>query len=115
VRKAKTDPEPLPSEEKGLETRPEADNLVGIYAALTASSKADVLKEFGSAQFSSFKNALVEVCVARLSPIAGEMKRLMADPGHVDSILIDGADRARTIARETMNKTKDIVGFIHRR
>ncbi len=81
VRKAKTDPEPLPSEEKGLETRPEADNLVGIYAALTGESRADVLKEFGGAQFSSFKNALVEVCVARLSPIASEMKRLMADPG----------------------------------
>ncbi len=115
VRKAKTDPEPLPSEEKGLESRPEADNLVGIYAALTGKPKADVLQEFGGAQFSSFKNALVEVCVARLSPIAVEMKRLMADPGHVDSILIDGADRARVIAAETMRKTKDIVGFIHKR
>jgi tryptophanyl-tRNA synthetase len=115
VRKAKTDPEPLPSEEKGLETRPEADNLVGIYSALTGKSRADVLKEFGGAQFSSFKNALVEVCVARLSPIATEMKRLMADPGHVDSILIDGANRARVIASETMSKTKDIVGFIHKR
>jgi tryptophanyl-tRNA synthetase len=114
VRKAKTDPEPLPSEEKGLEARPEADNLVGIYAALTGKSKADVLKEFGGAQFSSFKNGLVDVCVSRLSPIASEMKRLMADPGHVDSILIDGADRARVIAAETMRKTKDIVGFVHR-
>jgi tryptophanyl-tRNA synthetase len=115
VRKAKTDPEPLPSEEKGLEARPEADNLVGIYAALTGKSKADVLREFGGAQFSSFKNSLVEVCVARLSPIAGEMKRLMADPSHVDAILIDGASRARVIAAETMRKTKDIVGFIHKR
>src|SRR5690242_8251572 len=115
IRKAKTDPEPLPSEEKGLETRPEADNLVGIYAALADKSKADVLKEFGGAQFSSFKNALVEVCVGRLSPIASEVKRLMADPGHVDSILADGADRARVIAAETMRKTKDIIGFIHKR
>jgi tryptophanyl-tRNA synthetase len=115
VRKAKTDPEPLPSEEKGLEPRPEADNLVGIYAALAGKAKADVLKEFGGAQFSSFKNALVEVCVSRLSPIASEVKRLMADPGHVDSILVDGADRARVIAAETMRKTKDIIGFIHRR
>lgn len=114
VRKAKTDPEPLPSEEKGLETRPEADNLVGIYAALSGNSKADVLKDFGGAQFSSFKNALVEVCVARLSPIAAEMKRLMADPAHVDSVLVDGADRARAIAAETMRKTKDIVGLIHK-
>ena len=63
IRKAKTDPEPLPSEEKGLENRPEADNLVGIYAALADRNKADVLSEFGGGQFSSFKNALVELCV----------------------------------------------------
>jgi tryptophanyl-tRNA synthetase len=114
IRKAKTDPEPLPSEEKGLEARPEADNLVGIYAALAERSKADILKEFGGGQFSGFKNALVELCVTKLSPIASEMKRLVADPGHVDSILIDGADRAQAIAAETMKKAKDIVGFIRR-
>ena len=85
IRKAKTDPEPLPSEEKGLEARPEADNLVGIYAALSGRSKQEVLTEFGGGQFSSFKNALVELCVAKLAPIASEMKRLVADPGHVDS------------------------------
>jgi len=113
--RAKTDPEPLPSEEKGLEARPEADNLVGIYAALSGRSKADVLGEFGGGQFSNFKNALVELCVAKLSPIASEMKRLVADPGHVDAILIDGADRARAIAAETMKATKDIVGFVRRR
>ena len=115
VRKAKTDPEPLPSEEKGLEARPEADNLVGIYAALSDQTKADVLREFGGGQFSSFKSALVELCVAKLSPIASEMKRLVADPGHVDSILVDGADRARAIATETMQATKDIVGFVRKR
>ena len=115
VRKAKTDPEPLPGEEKGLETRPEADNLVGIYAALSEKSKADVLREFGGAQFSSFKTALVDLCVGKLSPIASEMQRLVADPGHVDSILIDGADRARTLAAETMDAVKDIVGFIRKR
>jgi tryptophanyl-tRNA synthetase len=104
----------LPSEEKGLENRPEADNLVGIYAALAGISKQAVLKDFGGGQFSSFKNALVDLCVAKLAPIAGEMKRLVADPGHVDAILIDGANRARTIADETMRKTKDIVGFIQR-
>ena len=112
VRKAKTDPEPLPTEEKGLESRPEADNLVGIYAALAGVSKASVLRDFGAGQFSGFKNALVELCVAKLSPIASEMKRLVADPGHVDSILADGANRARVIAAETMKATKDIVGFI---
>jgi tryptophanyl-tRNA synthetase len=115
IRKAKTDPEPLPSEEKGLESRPEADNLVGIYAALSNRPKADVLREFGGGQFSSFKNALVELCVAKLAPIAGEMKRLTADPAYVDSVLVDGADRARTIAAETMQTAKDIVGFIRKR
>jgi tryptophanyl-tRNA synthetase len=114
IRKAKTDPEPLPSEEKGLETRPEADNLVGIFAALSGRDKSDVLREFGGGQFSNFKNALVELCVARLSPIASEMKRLVADPGHVDSILVDGADRARAIAAETMKAAKDIIGFIRK-
>src|SRR6187431_2836240 len=115
IRKAKTDPEPLPSEEKGLETRPEADNLVGIYAALQGVSKAEVLGQFGGGQFSTFKTALVDLAVAKLGPIGAEMKRLMADPGHVDAVLVDGADRARVIAAETMNKTKDIVGFIHKR
>jgi len=115
IRKAKTDPEPLPTEEKGLETRPEADNLVGIFAALSDRSKADVLRDFGGGQFSSFKSALVEMCVSKLSPISGEMKRLVADPGHIDSILVDGAERARAIADETMKLTKDIVGFVRKR
>jgi tryptophanyl-tRNA synthetase len=115
IRKAKTDPEPLPSEEKGLETRPEADNLVGIYAALSGRTKSDVLGEFGGGQFSSFKNSLVDLCVARLSPIASEMKRLVADPGHVDAILVDGADRARALADETMKAARDIVGFVRKR
>jgi tryptophanyl-tRNA synthetase len=115
IRKAKTDPEPLPTDEKGLETRPEADNLVGIYAALSELTKADVLRDFGGGQFSRFKNALVELCVTKLAPVAVEMKRLAGDPGYVDAVLIDGADRARAIAAETMRATKDIVGFIHAR
>ena len=114
IRKAKTDPEPLPTEENGLEKRPEADNLVGIFAALSGRSKDDVLREFGGGQFSSFKNALVDVCVAKLSPIAAEMRRLTADPSHIDAILIDGADRARAIASKTMQTSKDIVGFVRK-
>ena len=74
-----------------------------------------MLGEFGGGQFSNFKNALAELCIAKLSPIAAEMKRLMADPGHVDAILVDGADRAREIAAETMKATKDIVGFVRKR
>src|SRR5437588_11254117 len=112
IRKAKTDPEPLPSEEKGLEPRAEADNLVGIYAALAGKPKSEVLSEFGGAQFSTFKSALVDLSVAKLSPIAAEMKRLTADEGYVDSVLIDGADRARAIASETMDAVKDILGFV---
>jgi tryptophanyl-tRNA synthetase len=112
VRKAKTDPEPLPSEEAGLVARPEAENLVGIYAALADASKAEVLKEFGGAQFSTFKSALVDVSVAKLSPIAAEMKRLMQDPAYIDAVLAQGADRASAIATETINAVKDILGFI---
>ena len=111
-RKAKTDPEPLPSEEAGLEPRPEADNLVGIYAALADKSKADVLREFGGAQFSTFKSALVDISVAKLSPIASEMKRLTRDPAHIDRVLAEGADRANAIASETIKAVKDILGFI---
>src|ERR1700726_2436796 len=86
IRKAKTDPEPLPSEEKGLGLRPEADNLVGLYAALAGRTKAEILGEFGGGQFSNFKNSLVELCVAKLAPIASDMKRLGGDPGPVDPV-----------------------------
>ncbi|MBV9262070.1 MAG: tryptophan--tRNA ligase [Pseudolabrys sp.] len=113
VRKAKTDPEPLPSEEKGLEKRPEADNLVGIYAALHNKTKSDVLNEFGGGQFSTFKTALADLAVAKLGPIGAEMKRLVQDPAHIDAILRDGSRRASAIAAETMKAVKDIVGFVH--
>ncbi|MFM8607170.1 MAG: tryptophan--tRNA ligase [Hyphomicrobiales bacterium] len=112
VRKAKTDPEPLPSEEEGLKPRPEADNLVGIFAALSGSSKSAVLREFGGAQFSTFKSALVDLSVARLGPIGAEMKKLTTDPVYIDSVLADGSERAGQIARKTMDAVKDILGFI---
>jgi tryptophanyl-tRNA synthetase len=115
IRKAKTDPDPLPSEEKGLEPRPEADNLVGIYAALSDKPKSAVLSEFGGAQFSGFKSSLVDLAVAKLAPIAAEMKRLSQDDAYIDRVLFDGADRARAIAAETMNATKDIMGFVRKR
>jgi tryptophanyl-tRNA synthetase len=112
VRRAKTDPEPLPSEEKGLETRPEADNLVGIYAALADTTRAKVLAQFGNAQFSTFKNALTELAVAKLNPINSEMKRLLNDPAAIDAVLADGSARAQKLAGETMKAVKDIVGFV---
>ena len=112
VRKAKTDPDALPSEVEGLSKRPEADNLVGIFAALNGQSKADVLKTFGGGNFSTFKSALVDLSVAKLVPIGTEMRRLTADPRHIDGVLANGAARAREIARVTMAAVKDIVGFV---
>ena len=105
-------PHPLPHDEKDFEARPEADNLVGIHAALADTTRADVLKEFGGAQFSTFKAALVDLAVAKLSPITTEMQRLQHDPGYIDAVLADGAERARALAAPTMKSVKDIVGFI---
>lgn len=112
IRKAKTDPEPLPSELDGLKDRAEADNLVGIFAALTKTSKADVLSEYGGRAFSEFKPALTEVAIEALSPINAEMRRLMDQPDHIDAILKDGSERAGVIAEKTMNGVKDIIGFL---
>ncbi len=112
IQKAKTDTEPLPSEETGLSGRPEADNLVGIYAAMSNATKADVLKEYGGGQFSGFKKALAELSVAKISPITAEMRRLTADPAEIDRILADGSRRARAISAPIMDKVKDLVGFI---
>ncbi|MBB3287431.1 MULTISPECIES: tryptophan--tRNA ligase [Rhizobium] len=113
IRKAKTDPDGLPSETAGLAGRPEADNLVGIYAALADKSKAEVLSEFGGQQFSVFKPALVDLAVHVLSPITMEMRRLMADPGHIDAVLRDGSARARARADVTMKQIRDIIGFLY--
>jgi tryptophanyl-tRNA synthetase len=112
LRKAKTDPEPLPSEVDGLKGRPEAENLVGIYAALAGTSREAVLREFGGAQFSAFKPALTELAVSRLAPIAAEMRRLKDDPGHIDAVLADGAQRARALAGPIMDEVKDVVGLL---
>ena len=112
VRKAKTDPEPLPSDVEGLAGRPEAENLIGIFAALNDSSRESVLKEFGGAQFSAFKNALVDLAVAKLGPIGAEMRRLESDPAYIDSILRDGSQRARGLARPVMDQVKDVLGLI---
>ncbi len=114
VRKAKTDPEPLPTEEEGLKPRPEADNLVGIYAALSDKTKSEVLKDFGGAQFSTFKSALVDLSVAKLGPIGAEMKKLTADPAYIDAVLADGSERAGKLARANMDAVKDILGFVRR-
>jgi len=111
-KRATTDPEPLPSDVKGLEGRAEADNLVGIYAALSDSTKEDVLRQFGGQGWGAFKPALADLAVAKLAPIAAETRRLVADPASIDAFMADGAERARAIAEQTMSEVRRIVGFI---
>ena len=112
-RKAKTDPDALPSEEAGLEGRPEARNLVAIYAALGDQSVAQVLGDVGGKQFSEFKPMLVERAVETLSPISAEMTRLMKDPAEIDRILAQGAENARAIAKPIIEQTYDIMGLLN--
>ncbi len=112
IRKAKTDAGALPGEVEGLAGRPEADNLVGIFAALADETKADVLRRFAGGQFSQFKNALAELAVAKLTPIRAEIMRLKGDPGFVDSVLATGARKARLIAQPNMDAVKDILGLV---
>ena len=112
IRKAKTDPEPLPSETGGLAGRPEADNLVGIYAALSDRSREQVLNEFGGGQFSTFKSALADLAVAKLGPIGAKMTQLKSDQAYIDKVLKRGAERARALAKPNMDTVKDIVGFL---
>lgn len=111
IRKAKTDPEALPSEEVGLEGRAEARNLVAIYAALADESVEKVLTEVGGKQFSEFKPMLVERAVEKLSPISAEMRRLLDDKSEIDRVLEGGAERARTIAAPILKRTYEIVGL----
>ena len=112
IRRAKTDPEELPSETEGLKERPEASNLVGIFAALSNQTSADVLQEFGGRGFGDFKPALAELAIEKLAPISDEMRKLMADPGHIDAVLADGAERARAIAEPILSEVHEIVGMI---
>jgi tryptophanyl-tRNA synthetase len=111
IRKAKTDPEALPSEEAGLEGRAEARNLVAIYAALADESVEKVLTEVGGKQFSEFKPMLVERAVEKLSPISAEMRRLLNDESEIDRVLEGGAERARAIAAPILKHTYEIVGL----
>ncbi|HEX3808867.1 MAG TPA: tryptophan--tRNA ligase [Rhizomicrobium sp.] len=112
IRRAKTDPEALPDSKKGLEGRPEAENLINIYAALSDEAVDKVIAQFAGQQFSGFKNALAELAVAKLTPIADEMRRLLADPAEIDRVLKSGAERARAIAEPIVLEVKHRVGFI---
>ena len=112
IRRAKTDPNPLPEDEKGLAGRPEAENLINIYAGLSEIPVRDVIAKFAGQQFSGFKNELAELAVTRLKPVADEMRRLMGDPAEIDRILKEGAEKARDVATPIMHEVKKIVGFV---
>ena len=112
IRRAKTDPEPLPQTIADLEKRPEADNLVGIYAALADITREAALARFAGENFSTFKEALSALSVEVLGKIGGEMRRLMAEPGHIDRVLRHGAERANEIAQPILREVQDITGLL---
>jgi tryptophanyl-tRNA synthetase len=112
IRRAKTDPEPLPTDAAGLAGRPEADNLVGIYAALARQSRERALAAVGGKQFSQFKQELTELAVSVLGPIGREMQRLVKDPAYIDGVLRKGGERACAISRPILREVYDRVGFV---
>jgi tryptophanyl-tRNA synthetase len=112
VRRAKTDPEPLPDAVEALDARPEADNLIGIYAALADLTREQALARFAGRNFSAFKEELSAVAVEVLGRIGGEMRRLMADPEHIDAVLRLGAQRASAIAIPILREVQDITGLL---
>ncbi|HEY4941475.1 MAG TPA: tryptophan--tRNA ligase [Rhizomicrobium sp.] len=112
IRRAKTDPHPLPGNENEFKGRPEAENLLNIYAALADEPVAQVRAQFAGQQFSTFKNTLSDLAVAKLGPITAEMRRLMADPAEIDRILQDGAEKAKVLAAPVVAEVKRMVGFV---
>lgn len=112
IRRARTDSEPLPSEEAGLEGRPEARNLITIYAAMSDKSMADVLSEFGGQGFGSFKQSLADLLVETLAPVANEARHLLDDKEHLLQVLRKGAERARTVSDPIVDEAERLVGFL---
>ncbi|HLI21543.1 MAG TPA: tryptophan--tRNA ligase [Stellaceae bacterium] len=112
IRKAKTDPLPLPATIEEAEKRPEADNLLGIYAALADITRQQAVEQWAGQQFSAFKNSLAELSAEILGKICGEMRRLLADPGYIDGILHRGAERANAIAEPHLREVYDIMGLL---
>jgi tryptophanyl-tRNA synthetase len=112
VRRAKTDPHPMPANHNEYKGRPEAENLINIFAALSDEKSDVIMQRFAGAQFSSFKNELAELAVAKLAPITKEMRRLMADTAEIDRILKVGAEKAEAMAEPVLEEVKKIVGFV---
>lgn len=112
IRKAKTDSLPLPETISELEGRPEADNLITIYAGLADISREDTCARFAGQQFSQFKTELSDLAVEKLTPIAGEMRRLLADPGAIDQVLKTGAEKARALSEPILHEVYDVIGLL---
>ncbi len=112
IKKAKTDPEPLPQDKTGLEKRPEAENLISIFASLQDTSIDSVIKDYAGKEFSTFKKDLADLSVSKLEPITNEMNKLMSDLTYIDSILNQGKDNAIRVAEPVLQKTKEIIGFL---
>ncbi len=112
IKKAKTDPEPLPQDKNGLEKRPEAENLISIFASLQNTSIESVIKDYAGKEFSTFKKDLADLSVSKLEPITSEMNKLMSDVSYIDSILNKGKENAIAVAEPVLQKTKEIIGFL---
>ena len=112
IRKARTDPHPLPDSIKGLEGRAEAENLVNIFAALADETPERVIADYKGAQFSKFKEALADLAVSKLTPMADEMRRLLGDTAEIDRLLKSGAERAHAMAAPVMAEVRRLVGFV---
>ena len=112
IKKAKTDPEPLPQDKTGLEKRPEAENLISIFASLQDTSIESVIKDYAGKEFSTFKKDLADLSVSKLEPITSEMNKLMSDISYIDSILNQGKENAIAVAEPVLQKTKEIIGFL---
>ena len=112
IKKAKTDPKPLPDNKEELKKRPEAENLISIYASLQSNTIENVVSEYAEKEFSVFKKDLIDLAISKLEPITTEMNKLMADSKFIDSVLIDGKERAIQVAEPVLAKTKQIIGFL---
>ncbi len=112
IKKAKTDPEPLPQDKTSLSKRPEAENLISIFASLQDTSIESVIKDYAGKEFSTFKKDLADLSVSKLEPITSEMNKLMNDVSYIDSILKQGQDNAIAVAEPVLQKTKEIIGFL---
>ena len=111
IKKAKTDPHPLPDNEKELKDRPEAENLLGIYSSLNNQNLTDTINKFSGKNFSEFKNNLAELVVEKISPISDEMKKIQRDNKFIDEVLKDGSEKANSIASKKVDQMRKIVGF----